>query len=856
MPGQVSGERTAGRFGYPAIEIDTIERSRLSERLATPARVTSLVAPAGYGKTVAVRHWIQTDDRASAWVSLDLLDDNPVAFWRDLIGALRVVRPQVDDLPEMILDQFGSDDPSFLAALLAQLELDDTPGVLVLDDIARLEHRTVLEGLALLVDRIGHQIQFVLIGRSEPRLPVARWRANGWLCEVGESHLRFTDDEAVSVVAKVRGLTLEATTAVSLSRRIEGWPAGLQLALLSLKEDPNPELAAANVAGSARLLSAYLVAEVLDRLPQSERDVALALSVVDQFDAVLCAELLGHQSVSVARALQDRGLFLSRLDDARGSMRFHPLFLEVLRAEFLWRDPARRVELHRRAAELCTARGDLSGAHHHLMSVGDHRASAELVVAPVLNMVNAGDRRGLLQLMRSLPAAMQVDSEVLALDLATGWLFAGDLEAAGRLCDRAEELAAVDDSASTMRLHTIRGGIELLSGDLESALEHVEGYERVGRLVGNTAAYEGFSTTAARVMLALGRLEDAANWIERARSVAGAVAWLDVMLPALDGWMAWEAGDLPVATQHAEIAVTRAMDSGLRPHHSAFEAFIVAGWCRLAAGDLTGAESIGELAGQDAKVLGCPWNRLRAGVLIAEVRRLTSGPRAALDVVAKTRRAPGIDGNVAAYVQRELNLAEAASLIELGAVAPATRLVEGEAESPRKRLLLGRAASRYETATVVEETLGSRAGWNLPARLEAELLIARASSPAGGERLAEALRTGASTGWVLPFVGHGQATDEFVLTQPLERLHPKLEKVLAARGRSAGTGARGLRHDLTPRELTILRLLPTHLSYAEIGTQLYLSVNTVKTNLKSLYRKLGVASRSEAVEAATRAGLA
>ena len=106
---------------------------------------------------------------------------------------------------------------------------------------------------------------------------------------------------------------------------------------------------------------------------------------------------------------------------------------------------------------------------------------------------------------------------------------------------------------------------------------------------------------------------------------------------------------------------------------------------------------------------------------------------------------------------------------------------------------------------------------------------------------------------MLPFLGHGQAIEDFIAAQPLARLHPKLLAALSAR--RAGAPPTELRAELTPRELTILHLLPTHLSYAEIAARLYLSVNTVKTNLKSLYRKLGAASRSEAVDTATRAGI-
>jgi LuxR family maltose regulon positive regulatory protein len=392
----------------------------------------------------------------------------------------------------------------------------------------------------------------------------------------------------------------------------------------------------------------------------------------------------------------------------------------------------------------------------------------------------------------------------------------------------------------------------MLSCDLDAALRHIEEFRRFSRICGYRSEFDHFAELAARVFLALRRPNDAAEWIDQLHGIARPGDWTDVTMPMAEAWAAWVDGDLLRASNLAEDAVAQAF-AGHGPHsQSAFDAMIIAAACRLGKGDLAGAEELTDAVAHDARVLGTPWNRLRAGLLQAGVRRLTRGPRAALDVVAETRRTPGIDDRHS-FVCRELDFAEAAALIELGAVAPAARLLDAHPDDPRKRLLLARAASRYETVTTVEETLGVRTGWTLPAQLEADLLIARAGSSTDGALLTETLATAGATGWVKPFLGHGQAVEDFIAGQPLDRLHPKLLATLSMR--RAGAVPTELRTQLTPRELTVLRLLSTHLSYAEIAARLYLSVNTVKTNLKSLYRKLDVASRSEAVERATRAGI-
>lgn len=843
---------TQRRVGLPPLELHVLDRPRLVRRMAAPARVSLVIAPAGYGKSVATHQWVNRDGRDVAWLSLDLLDDEAESFWHDVIDAIRLLRPAMDDEPDRLLDEFGARDPQFLLSLLRQVERDPRPGVLVLDEISRVVDRSVLEGVALLVERMSTHIQLVMIGRSEPRLPVARWRSLGWLCEIGEEQLRFTDIEAIAAAGALSAVRLPTKTVLALSHRTEGWPTGLQLALLSIRDDADPEVAATHLAGSDRLLSAYFVSEVLDQLPPDELDVALGLSVLDEFDAETCAALLGEDAVPVAHALHRRRLFLSEVTGGHGTMRFHAVFLEVLRNELLWRDPARRFELHRRAAEMCKARGDLNGAHRHLGLIADSAGSADLVLAPAFAMATVGDHRGILLMMRSLPSDMRVDSTDLAYDLATGWILTGDLVETAKWCDRGDQLADPDDAFQSARAHVLRCGLAMLSCDLDAALRHIGEFRRSARICGDRSEFDHFAELAARVFLALNRPTDAAEWVDRLRGRAQPGEPTDVTVRMAEAWTAWSDGDLLQASSLAEDAVALAFAVHAPHTQSAFDARLIACACRLGKGDLAGAEELSDAVAHDARVLGTPWNRLRAGLLQAGVRRLGRGPRAALDVLAETRRVPGLDDSHD-FVRQELDFAEAEALIELGAVAPATRLLDTHQDQARKRLLLARAASRYETVTTVEEALGLRTGWPLPAQLEADLLLARAGSTTNCPLLTETLITANATGWVTPFLGHGQAVEDFITTQPLDRLHPKLLATLSVR--RVGVVPTALRAQLTPRELTVLRLLSTHLSYAEIAGRLYLSVNTVKTNLKSLYRKLDVASRSEAVERATRSGI-
>ncbi len=138
----------------------------------------------------------------------------------------------------MLLHERGAGDPLFLSALVAQLAAaDDGPVVLVLDGLAGQLDRTTLDGLALLVERAGDTLRLVVTTRSDPPLPLARWRSLGWLNDLREDELRLTDDEALAIAATADTSIRDADAVVALNRRVDGWPIGLHMALLARPAD-------------------------------------------------------------------------------------------------------------------------------------------------------------------------------------------------------------------------------------------------------------------------------------------------------------------------------------------------------------------------------------------------------------------------------------------------------------------------------------------------------------------------------------------------------------------------------------------------------------------------------------------
>jgi LuxR family maltose regulon positive regulatory protein len=845
----------------PALPDTLVARARVMGHVSSERRVTLVSAMPGFGKTALVRQWIDTLDVPVAWLSLDLLDQDPSTFWAHLLMSLGAVAPGVDSEPSALLWERGANDRLFLSALIAGLAEIDGPIVLVLDGLPQELDRTALEGLALLVERVGDTLRLVATTRSDPQLPLARWRSLGWLADVREDDLRLTDDEAVAIARAADTSIRDEADIVALNRRVEGWPIALRMALLARPADAPPRPTTPDLlAGTDRLLADYLAAEVLATLTDEEREVALALSVLQWFDPDLCADLIGAEGAGVVRSLLRRGMLLSVVDPRTGTMRFHDLFRELMEIELGSRDPDQRLRLHRRAAVLWRARGDLLSAYHHLSVIGETPKAHELLVGPAFELVDRGDLRALRAFARQLPTQTHVHNASLALDLATVATYSDGTLAARRWCERAATLIATDrgrgvddDHALALRLNGIECGIDLLEADLDAAIMGIESHRKLveGIPVADVAERR-FPILAARVMLGARRMEDAATWIALADEIDGPGILTDVAVPTLRAWYEWLFGSLRRCSELVDGALTWMAEHRVGPHHLAFDTLITGGWTRLSTGHIAEAADLADRAWADAETLGYSWFQLQAGFLGARLALVTGDPTRALRLLEELGAVVDVE-RCRTYTDR-LAALEVEALAGSGRTLEAARLIDTLEPGPRRRLLVARFHG--ESDREVEALLADRDAWPMLERVQAELVLcSRRQGAESSEALTALLARGGESGWVMPFLGCGPRVERLLRSMPLDVLHPRLAATLASIAPSSAVreDAEGVR--LTSRELSLVELLPTHLSYAEIGERLFLSVNTVKSNLKALYRKLDATTRTEAVEAGRQAGL-
>ena len=387
----VAFEIQQSKLAIPSLRSGLVPRTALVNRLRAShdARVFSIAAPAGYGKTTLLAQWAARDQRPFAWVSLEGRDDDPVALLTYIAAALDSVHPidpAVFRASAAAGDSLWSTAVPRLGAALAALP---TPVVLVLDDVHELKHRDCLDALEPLAKHLTGGSQLVLSGHSECGLPLARIRADRRLVEVGAADLALTDSEASSLLEAV-GMDVSEAEASELNGRVEGWAAGLHLAALFMQE-AGADAAISSFTGKDRFVADYLRFEHLSRLKQADVEFLTHTAVLDRMTGSLCDELLERKdSGRRLRALEGANFFVVGLDHNREWYRYHHLFREMLRSELERTEPDLVPVLNRRAATWSERNGFPEAAIEYAAAGGDVDEVARLVSTFALPFFRSG----------------------------------------------------------------------------------------------------------------------------------------------------------------------------------------------------------------------------------------------------------------------------------------------------------------------------------------------------------------------------------------------------------------------------------------------------------------------------------
>ncbi len=333
------------KLSPPRLPSLLVSRQHLLTRLdaGLDGTLTLLSAPAGFGKTTLVRHWMADRQKRSllppvAWISLDGGDNDPVRFWRYIMTACQVFGPTFGQAALASLTTVPQ--PPFAPAplkvairmFLNELASLEQQGILILEDYHAITSPEIHEMMTFLVEHLPVTLHVIVLTRTDPPFALARLRARTELQELRTPDLRFSLEEIAVFFQQALASPPSSEAIRQLNTHLEGWAAGLRLATLTLKPQTKQEevnALLATVAGSHRTIVEYFVAEVLHIQPEPLQRFLLQTSVLGRLTGSLCDTVTQRdESAHLLETLEHAGLFLETLDEAGQWYRYHPFSLK------------------------------------------------------------------------------------------------------------------------------------------------------------------------------------------------------------------------------------------------------------------------------------------------------------------------------------------------------------------------------------------------------------------------------------------------------------------------------------------------------------------------------------------------
>ena len=872
-----------------------VPRPRLVERLrqGLTLPLTLISAPAGFGKTTLISEWRTSTagrDYPLACLSLENDDNDPTRFLTYVVAALGTLKP---DLAETALGLLQSPQPpplhSFLTGLINDLDELDHPFALVLDDYHVISAMPVHEALGFLLDHLPRHMHLVLLTRADPPLPLARMRARDQLVEIRADDLRFTSIESTAFFNQMLGLELSNEHVSALEQRTEGWIAGLQLAALAMhsprliqrSEDIGSFIAA--FTGSHYYVADYLATEVLNRQPEPVRSFLLQTSILGRMSGELCDRLTGRSdSQLMLRQLETANLFLIPLDEESHWYRYHHLFADVLRTQLQQAYPDQLAELHRCAAEWYEQNGFVPEAVQHALAAKDYQLAVRLIESNAMAMLMRGEAVTVLTWITAI-APLLHEHPWLAIYQAWAFICTGQLGQIEHVLQEvhpASRLHITDAESEAMRSHiaVIRALATARRGEAQQATTQAQQALDLLR-EGDTFIRGVLILTLGEVRWQTGDLAGARQAYSEAGQINQTVGnfLAGVMALSFLAALMTEQGELHRAAETNQRAVQMATRSDGRVMPAATQAYLGLSGLAYERNEL---EEAGRHARQ-AIELGSRWGHpdTLAGAHLMQARlQVVEGDTIAATESLRQAEALTQDQGVTTTIARQVEVMRVRVWLEQGNLEALTRWVREMQIDPLDEisykyqviyLALSRiliAQKRADTAlTLLERLLAQvEALGQMGRALEVLILQSLALADLGDRSraltiLARALMLGQPEGYTRVFLDEGTPMAKLLRYAGSHGVSPKyVAGLLSQFDREMGTTPalqQPLIEPLTERELEVLHLLADGLSNQEIARQLVVALGTAKTHTASLYRKLDVVSRTQAVARARELGL-
>jgi LuxR family maltose regulon positive regulatory protein len=858
-----------------------VDRQRLYDTLdkATEGPVTLLSAPPGWGKTALLSSWIRVlgGDRRPVWLTLEPGDAGEV-FWsyvRAALNAAGVVVPAPDDNPVHGHDRY----PNHLTQLADALATARRPVVLVLDDFHVVRDQRVLDEVDFLVRHSAQQLRLVLSSRLDPALPLHRWRVSGTLTELRTAELSFTEAETATLLANVH--PLDNSQLAELHARTEGWPAGLRLVALALPGNPDRDQFVDHVTRADGMIADYLHREVLCGLDGRVRDVLVRASILDTLCAPLIHALTGFADAQQIMAdLHDLNGLVVQPAGPPGWFRCHRLLGELLLAELHRQHPGAIAELHRRAAGWYASAGHPREALHHALAAEDWSGATAVLNNrwPELMLCRrSGPQRTTTE---PPPAAALRGEPELALAFAADRLNVGDADGAHPFLRLDEQVCRTLDVDRRQRLGLMAAAFRLVEAQqlgetglvpalVSQLLAGLDNPDQSGRADEELRA---IALCALGVLqLSLGQFDAAEETLSNGLVAAeqAGLACQKLLCIAHLARLHAIGGDLQLAERTAQAALSMAACPHRCERVANAHAYLALASVSYQRDHLDDAQRYVELSAHSCA--GVADQQLVLGLGMLRTRLL----QARGDLVGAYQALLGCRREVmgrypSSYLEHCLAATEADLRTGHGDTSGARELLEPllkEAHGVSAALTMALARTYLHDGDPTAATHALQ-GWMedrsayqvLWLRLDAGLLEAQAASGAGDPRLAEraledVLRLAEPEDCRRIFLQAGAPMRKLLQrhldsgTAHWSLVSELLDRPVDQRSHAPDNDAL-LPEPLSCRELAVLRYLQGMLSNSEIAADMCLSVHTVKTHARNIYRKLGVNHRRDAVRAA------
>jgi LuxR family transcriptional regulator, maltose regulon positive regulatory protein len=844
--------------------------------MAMQGRLTVVSGPPGSGKSVLLADWAQ--NRANglvAWLTLDENDNDPGRFWQHLAAAIGLACPYPS----------AKEDTDRLVDLMVEGLGGDGPRVVIIDDFHVLTDAVVVGSVVRLARHLPPQARFILAGQSTPGFPLKRLLLSGEAASVGEADLRFTIEEAAALIALVGRRVMPVDELRVLTERSAGWVPALRLAAEALRDQDDPSDFVRRFSGGFPPVAEYLQSEMLWHQPPDVVRFLLQTSVLEDLTADTCRAVTGRtDSAEILESLAGRNLFVLRPESAEHAYRYHPLLADLLRSRLQFEDTSLIREAHLNAAKCFERQGDVRSAAYHLAQAGVYDRAFALVFS---NLVGAsGDRPAAERQLcaeSEMPEPDEDEDPGRMYMRAAALLSVLRVTEAGRLLRRLDGQIGQDSGGALWR-----GRIEFLwavhaerLADAPGILDHCRA---TSELMGSRAVVEGGKVAQPD------RVRDA--WPEALDEAI--LAHLPVLAARAHIWLGQSGQARAILTDHftteeraqaaepAMMALVACRQGQLRDAY------------RLATGALearSGQDGGNELRGLEARLalaevlfehneLAAAREHLEEALRLCRSKadrswawaveidliRVMIAEQHAEDVLSRLGRLRQLEmrSPPPSHLLQRLNQLEIGCRIATGdlggAVVVARSIPPGEISSDalaRIDLCSGRPDRALARLTASASPATGMEIRRLVLLACAE--VQRGHVPRAEDYVRRALDAGKREGYVRPFLEEalqilpllraiGSSRQDPYLTQLIteaELIGPCLEP------RTSGT----ILEPLTDRERQVLGYLSSHLHQRDIAATMYVSLNTVKTHVKAIYRKVGAASRTEAVAIARSHGL-